>query len=104
MVSTIIPGEGKQYIQVDNSWVVSHSPELIRKLTVVTVEVQTRLHKDESTDVVMQLPTIDEIQRCQDARYISDSEGAWRLLSFPTVEHHPNMERLEVHLEGKHKM
>ena len=31
MVSSIFPGKGKQYIQVDNSWVFPHSPELIRK-------------------------------------------------------------------------
>ena len=38
----------------------------------------------------------------QDARYISASEAAWRLFSFPMVEHEPSVERLEVHLEGHH--
>ena len=52
----------------------------------------------------MQVPTIDEIQRYQDARYIPASEAAWRLFSFPMVENHPNVERLEVHLESKHKL
>ncbi len=35
-------------------------------------------------------------------RYVSVSEAAWRLLSFPMVEHHPPVERLEVHLEDHH--
>ena len=48
------------------------------------------------------VPTIDEIRHYQDARYISASEAAWRLLSFPMVEHEPFVERLEVNLEGHH--
>ncbi len=60
------------------------------------------MSKDDSTDAVTKMPTIDEIQNYQDARYISASEAAWRLFSFPMVEHHPSVERLEVHLEGKH--
>ncbi len=48
------------------------------------------------------VPTIDEIQQYQDARYVSASGAAWMLLSFPMVGHQPPVERLEVHLEGHH--
>ena len=48
------------------------------------------------------VPAIDEIRYYQDARHISASEAAWRLFSFPILEHEPSVERLEVHLEGHH--
>ncbi len=128
--TTVVPGTRKQHIQIDNSWVVPHSPELIRRFPGqfiaescisrigsikylfkyvckgpdrVTVEIRSRRSKDDPTGPVREVPTIDEILAYQDARYISASEATWRLFSFPTVEHHPTTERLEVHLKGNHK-
>ena len=127
-ISFIAPGVGKKEIEVDNSWIVPHSPELIRKFNChlnaelcishvgsikylfkyvckgpdrVTVEIRSHKCKNDPKGTAKQVPTIDEIQGYQDARYISASEAAWRLFSFPMVEHHPSVERLEVHLEGK---
>ncbi len=66
----------------------------------ITIEIRTP--KKQTTDLskAVSVPTIDEIQHYQDARYISASEAAWRLFSFPMKEHNPTVERLEVHLEG----
>ncbi len=121
----------QKHIQVDNSWVVPHSPEQTRKFQChlndklciskvgsikytfkyackgpdrVTVEERPYKSKDDSTCVITKVPTIDEIQNYQDARYASASKEAWRLFSFARVEHHPPVEQLEVHLEGKHKV
>ena len=70
----------------------------------VNVEIRSHRSKDDPTGSVREVPTIDEIMTYQDARFISASEAAWRLLSFPMIEHHPKVERLEVHLEGNHKI
>ncbi len=54
--------------------------------------------KDKPTSAVREVPTINEIRTYQDACYISASEAAWRIFSFPVVEPHPTVERLEVHM------
>ena len=116
-------------INVDNSWVVPHSPDLLRKFRThmnvelcvsrvgwikylfkyvckgsdrVTVEIVGGSKEGEGGNTASGVPTIDEIRQYQDARYISASEAAWRLFSYPMVEHEPSVERLEVHLEGHH--
>ncbi len=68
------------------------------------MEVHTHKSKDDRADGDRKVPTIDEIQTYQDALHISASEAAWRLFSFPAVEHHSSIERLEVYSEGKHKV
>ncbi len=120
-----------QFINIDNSWIVPHSPELIRKFNghmnaepciskvgsikylfkyvckgsnQVTLEVRTHNSDENQAGQVRKVPAIDEIKNYQDARSVSASEAAWRLFSFPMVEHHPPVERLEVHLEGNHEV
>ena len=114
---------------MDNSWVVLYSPDLLRKFRAhmnvelyiskvgsinylfkytykgpdrVTVEMRAVRERHEKCIISKTVPTIDEIKQYQDARYVSASEAAWRLLSFPMVEHQSPVERLEVHLEGHH--
>ena len=64
------------------------------------VEIKAIQGKNGSQKTSKKLPTVDEIHQYQYTRYFSASEGAWRLFSIPTVEHHPIMERSEAHLEG----
>ena len=68
----------------------------------VTVEILRGSKDEQSVNDPKSVPTVDEIQHYQDARYVSASEAAWRLFSFPIVEHEPSVERLEFHLEGQH--
>ncbi len=70
----------------------------------VTVEIQSHRSKEDPTGAFREVPIIEKIRNYQDVRYISASEEAWRLFSFPMVEHHPTVRRLEVHLEGNHKV
>ena len=115
--------------KVDNSWVVPYSPDLLGKFRThmnvelciykvgsikylfkyvcegsdrMTVEIRTTADSEKPNCAPKSIPTIEEIQQYQDARCISASEAAWRLFSFPMVEHQPTVERLEVHLEGRH--
>lgn len=46
----------------------------------------------------------DEVTKFQSGRYISSSEGIWRILSFPIHERHPPVIHLNVHLEGGQRM
>ncbi len=101
-------------LTVDNSWVVQHSLSLLRKFKThmneesciskvefikylftyvckghdrFTVKVQAGQADECSDSVSKEVSTIGEICRFQDARYVSASEAAWRLFSFPMVEH-----------------
>ncbi len=44
----------------------------------------------------------NEIEQLQDARYVSASEAAWRILPFDIVDNDPPVYRLEVHRERPH--
>ena len=118
-------------MDIDNSWVVPYSPDLLRKFRThmnielcifrfgsikyffkyvckgsnrVTVEIgrtPTDVQNESNSKLI---PGIDEIRHYQDARYVSASETAWRLFSFPMVELEPSVERLEIHLEGHHSV
>ncbi len=99
----VFPGKRMQFIDIDNSWLVPHSPELIRKFNChmnaelciskvgsikylfkyvckgsdrVNVEVWTHNSDENPGDHVRKVPIIDEIKSYQDARYISGSEAA----------------------------
>ncbi len=111
-------------ITFDNSLIVPHSPDLLRKFKThmkvelciskvgsikylfkyickgpdrVTVEVQAGQADKSTESTPKEVPTIDETRQFQGARYVSASEAAWRLFSFPMVEHMPPVKRLEVH-------
>ena len=44
---------------------------------------------------------VDEIQNYLDARFVTASEAAWRLLGLPMCGQYPKTNRLTIHLENK---
>lgn len=44
---------------------------------------------------------VDEIQNYLDARFVTASEAAWRLLGLPMSDQFPKTSRLSIHLENK---
>ncbi|CDF40386.1 ATP dependant DNA helicase [Chondrus crispus] len=110
-------GRRQQSVVVDNSWVVPHSPLLLRsfachlnlELCVSRVGGIKYLFKyvckgqDRVTmEITAENECHDEISNFQDARYVSASEAAWRLFSFDIVDRNPPVVRLTVHLPNHH--
>ncbi|CDF38585.1 ATP dependant DNA helicase [Chondrus crispus] len=110
-------GRRQQSVVVDNSWVVPHSPLLLRsfachlnvELCVSRVGGIKYLFKyvckgqDRVTmEITAENECHDEISNFQDARYVSASEAAWRLFSFDIVDRNPPAVRLTVHLPNHH--
>lgn len=110
-------GRRQQSVIVNNSWVVPHSPALLRSFAChINVELcVSRIGgikylfkyvckgQDRVTmEIMAENDRYDEISNFQDARYVSASEAAWRLLSFDIVDRLPPVLRLEVHLENHH--
>ena len=58
--------------------------------------VVVRLANGQEQDI-----TNDEIQRFQDARYISSSEAYWRIFEFPIQKKYPPVTKLLRHLENE---
>ena len=110
---------GATKIVVDNSWVLPHSPDLLRKFGThmnaelfisrvgsikyllkyvckgqnrVTAEVVVGDTDETGRKTSEGAPTIDEMRHYQDARYISTSEAACRLFSFPIMVREPTVE------------
>ena len=128
----LVHGSKYQDCDVDNSWVVPYSLQLLRmfqghfnaELCIskvgsikylfkyvckgqdrVTVEVR-KARNEQSAEVphrnVTEEVVINVIKDYQEARYLSATESDWRLRGYSIVEHDPNVVRLEVHLEGQH--
>ncbi len=53
-------------------------------------------------EIVEETGRYNEIDQFQDARYVSASEAAWRILAFDIVDNYPPVYRLEMHTEGHH--
>ena len=68
----------------------------------VTIEIVRAPTDGQNESLSKEVLTIDEIRHYQDARYVSASESACRLFSFPVVEHGLSVERLEFHLNFHH--
>ncbi|CDF37017.1 ATP dependant DNA helicase [Chondrus crispus] len=111
------PSAGGQSVVFDNSWVVPHSPLLLRsfachlnvELCVSRVGGIKYLFKyvckgqDRVTmEITAENECHDEISNFQDARYVSASEAARRLFSFDIVDRNPPVVRLAVHLPNHH--
>ncbi len=45
--------------------------------------------------------SLDELKNYLDARFVSASESAWRILGFPMSGQHPATQRLSIHLENQ---
>ena len=110
-------GRRQQYVVIDNSWVVPHSPLLLRsfachlnvELCVSRVGGIKYLFKyvckgqDRVTmEIIAENECYDEVSNFQDARYVSTSEAAWRLFSFDIVGRNPPVVILAVHLPNHH--
>ena len=103
-------GIGK--MAIDNSWLVLYSPDFLRKFRTrmnvelcipivisikylfnyvckgsdrVTVEIGRAPTDGQKESISKGVHTIDEVRHYQDARYVSASQAAWRLFSFPSV-------------------
>ena len=63
----------------------------------VTVDIGRAYTDGQNESISKGVSTIDEIRHYLDARYVSASEAAWQLFSFPMVEHEPSVGRLEVY-------
>ncbi|CDF77533.1 unnamed protein product [Chondrus crispus] len=110
-------GRRQQSVVLDNSWVVPHSPLLLRsfachlnvELCVSRVGGIKYLFKyvckgqDRVTmEITAENERYDEISNFQDARYVSASEAAWGLFSFDIVDRNHPVVRLAVHLPNYH--
>jgi len=104
-------------VQLDNSWVVPYNPELT-KLFACHLNVELCIsrvggikylfkyickgHDRVTAELMSANGRYDEISNFQDMRYVSTTEGLWRLLQFDIVVRHPTVVRLDVHLPGRH--
>ena len=98
--------------EIDNRWIVPYNKLLLRSLnchcnvelcmSIKSIKyVLKYIHKgcDQAT-FALRSHQVDEISDFQNARYISSSEAAWRILEFPIHERFPPVEQLAVHLEN----
>ncbi|KAG2212942.1 hypothetical protein INT45_002312, partial [Circinella minor] len=108
-------------VRLDNRWVVPHNVYLCTKYDAhINVEICTSIHSikyvykyvykghDRASARVVQQgansdddQTSDEISTFLDARYVSASEGCWRLFSFSLHHEYPAHRRLAIHLQDE---
>jgi hypothetical protein len=103
---------GAQDVNVNNQWVVCHSPYLLWKYrchinveSIASVKAVKYIYKyvykghDRTTMEFGRCQ--DEIKQYLDAHYISSCEALWRLYLFHIQEQVPNVIRLQVHLPNQ---
>ena len=102
----------KNGMALDNRWVVPYNPYLVRRFKGhINVHVCTSIravkylykyihkgHDRAAIEVVVR----DEVKDFIDARYVGPPESCWRLLSFDMHGKSHVVERLPVHLPGRH--
>ncbi len=108
---------GKPEQKVDDSRVVAYNPKFMRMFQChMNVELCVSrvggikylfMYICKGSDrvnmeIVEETGRYNEIEQFQDARYVSASEAAWRILAFEIVDNNPPVYRLEVHREGHH--
>ena len=113
----------KNGIYLDNRWVVPHNVGLVIKYNAhINVEIcnsilaikylykyvykghdraTVTLSQTNNTQTSTEIEAIDEIKMYLDARYISASEGIWRIFHYRLHNHTPNVQRLAVHLPNQ---
>jgi len=97
---------------VDNRWVVCHSPYLIWKYRCyINVEsiasikavkyIYKYVYKGHDRTTMQFGRSIDEVKLYLDVRYISSCEAMWRLYLFNMQKHIPTVVHLQVHLPNE---
>src|SRR5487761_412025 len=98
--------------EVNNQWVVCHSPYLIWKYrchinveSIASVKavkyIYQYVYKGHDRTTMEFGRCRDEIKQYLDARYISSCEALWRLYLFDMQKQVPNVVRLQVHLSDQ---
>lgn len=101
-------------VEVDNRWVVPHSPLLSKIFNAhINVELCSSIKSikylckyiNKGSDMaIFEVSTpnepIDEIKEFQMGRYINSNEAIWRILGFAIHERYPTVVHLSVHLEN----
>jgi len=104
-------------IEIDNRWVVPHSP-LLPKIfkahinaeycnSVKSIKYICKYVNKGSDMAVFRVSTrsnLDDISQYQIGRYISINEVVWRILGFQIHERDPTVVHLAVHLENRHRV
>ena len=108
---TVIQKKGVS-IDIDNRWVVPYNPYLSKKYNChINVEICSSIksvkylykyiYKGEDRVLISLVNPKNEIEKFVNARYVSASEGIWRLFNFGLQKRSHTVERLPVHLDGE---
>lgn len=95
---------------IDNRWIVPYNAFLLKRWNChINVEVIASirsvkylfkyLHKGHDRGTI-EFTVNDEIQKFVTGRYVSATEGIWRIFGFDITDRSPAVTRLSVHLEG----
>ena len=98
--------------EVDNWWVVPHSPWLIWKYHChINVEcissvkaikyIYKYVYKGHDCTTMEFETCQDEVKQYLDAHYVTACEALWRIYHFHMHDEHPNVVRLQIHLPNE---
>ena len=99
-------------INIDNRWIVPYNPYLSQKYNChINVEICSSIksvkylykyiYKGEDRVLISLVNPKNEIAKFINARYVSASEGIWRLFNFGLQQRSHTVVRLPVHLDGQ---
>src|ERR1043165_2102708 len=99
-------------INIDNRWIVPYNPYLSQKYDChINVEICSSIksvkylykyiYKEEDRVLISLVNPKNEIAKFINARYVSASEGIWRLFNFGLQQRSHTVVRLPVHLDGQ---
>jgi hypothetical protein len=108
-------------VLVDNKWVVPYNPILCLKYnahinleivnSVKSIKYVTKYICKGSDRIMVKLPNgeesthaVDEIGSYENARYVSASSAAWRLMEFPLMLKYPPVDKLPLHLKDEQQV
>lgn len=102
-------------MEIHDEWVVPYNPYLLSKFNChCNVEICSSLHAVKYLfKYVYKGPDMvsgeirddeDEIHSYVNGRYISATEGCWRIFGFPLHSEYPPVNRLNIHLENEHEL
>lgn len=95
---------------VDNSWVVPHSPVLCRMFnahinveycnSIKSIKYVCKYINKGSDKAILECRSNDEVERFQLGRYLDTNESIWRTMGFSIHDRDPAVQHLAVHLEN----